>query len=477
MSYNLHSSSLVISRHNHSNIVSLALFAMAFIGTLPQTATAQCNTYYVAPWGSDTNPGTLDKPLKGIFTAGRKLLPCDTLYLRGGTYSQSVIWLDRGGNASAPVTIAAYPGDTTVPIVDGSGLTIAKYYPTITLVADYMKLSGIELTNGEIGVWMKGNYNTVSNMNVHDHRGIGIRVTGDYDTVDSNQVYRVAMSNYKGADSNPPLWGYGIGSYINYSSNATVKGMIIRNNVSHDNWGEGIQTYQSDGTLMENNTSYDNWATNVYIANTYNATIRNNLVYNTPNNSVGKRSAGFTLADEAPLNPNSSDNLIINNMLYNSDVTAFYWTIIPGTYLKNAVIANNTIINGYLNFGKKNDQVLVQNNIVFRDDGGPLAWVPVKDGLLLMNNLWSSTPMLNARGIGDVVTESNLGLSFPVDSLGKINVTTVTKDYFVPKPGSSVINKGAAVNTTLGAYQVNSVSATPNIGAYPYNAPFSYVAH
>lgn len=476
MLHNLNLSSSVINQQNRSKIVSLALFVMAFVAILPQTANAVCKTYYVAPSGSDTNPGTLDKPFKRIYIAGQKLLPCDTLYLRGGTYSQSGIWLDKGGNASAPVTIAAYPGDTARPIVDGSGLTIAKYTPAMTLVANYIKLSGIELINGEGGVWMKGSYNTVSYMNIHDNRSIGIRVTGDYNTIDSNQVYRCAMANYNGAESNPPAWGYGIGSYVSYNSNATVKGMIIRNNVSHDNWGEGLNTFQSDGTLMENNTAYDNWATNVYIANTYNAIIRNNLVYNTSNNSVRKRSAGFALADEAPLNPNSFNNLIINNMLYNSDVSLYSWTIIPGTYLKNVSIINNTLINGGVLIGKVIVQTLVENNVVFRDDGGLLASVPVKAGLSMMNNLWSATPTLNAQGIGDVVIADNLGLSFPVNSLGKINVTNVTNDYFVPKPDSSVINKGAAVNTTIGAYQVNSVTAMPNIGAYPYNAPFSYVA-
>jgi parallel beta-helix repeat protein len=475
MSYKLHSNSMVISQHNHSIIVSLALFAMAFIGTLPETANALCKTYYVAPGGSDTNPGTIDKPFKSIYTAGQKLLPCDTLYLRGGTYSQSGIWLDKGGNASAPVTITAYPGDSAPPVLDGSALTIAKYTFALTLAANYINLSGIEVINGEGGVWMRGSYNTVSYMNIHDNRSIGIRVAGNYNTMDSNQVYRVAMSNYNGAQSNPPAWGYGIGSCVNYNSNATVKGMIIRNNVVHDTWGEGITLFQSDGTLMENNQAYDNWAVNVYISDTYNSTIRNNLAYNTPNNSVGKRANGFTLADEAPLNPNSSNNLIINNMLYNSDVSAYGWTIIPGTYLYDVIIANNTIINGSLLFGKKNDQVLVKNNVIFRDDGGLLASVPVNSGLLFMNNLWSATPTPNAQGFFDVVTANNLGLSFPVNILGKINVTTVTKDYFLPKPGSSVINNGSVLNAIIGVYQVNSVTATPNIGAYPYNPPFSYV--
>ena len=42
--------------------------------------------YFVAPAGSDTNSGTLDKPFATVTRAQAAANPGDTVYLRGGTY-------------------------------------------------------------------------------------------------------------------------------------------------------------------------------------------------------------------------------------------------------------------------------------------------------------------------------------------------------------------------------------------------------
>src|SRR5262249_1281742 len=81
------------------------------------TATPYPNpsTYYVSPNGSDSNPGTLEKPWKMLNSASEHLNPGDTLILRDGTYHEQ--WTPRSGTYMQSITYAAYKGEK--PIIDG----------------------------------------------------------------------------------------------------------------------------------------------------------------------------------------------------------------------------------------------------------------------------------------------------------------------------------------------------------------------
>ena len=59
-------------------------------------------TYYVAPGGSDANPGSFDRPFKTLTAASKKLVPGDTLYARGGTYVERLV-ISQSGTAAAPL--------------------------------------------------------------------------------------------------------------------------------------------------------------------------------------------------------------------------------------------------------------------------------------------------------------------------------------------------------------------------------------
>lgn len=98
------------------------------------TASLATKTYYVAPNGNDSYPGTFEQPFatwqKGfeILTAGQ------TLYIRGGTYTgMKGLYKDNyygvrvgyhDGTETEPITVSAYPGET--PILDCVGLVSAN---------------------------------------------------------------------------------------------------------------------------------------------------------------------------------------------------------------------------------------------------------------------------------------------------------------------------------------------------------------
>lgn len=76
------------------------------------------NSYYVAPNGSNSNPGTIDQPWQSVKYSLTKLSPGDTLYLRGGTYyNEGGTTISLKGTSSSWITIQSYSGEKA--IIDG----------------------------------------------------------------------------------------------------------------------------------------------------------------------------------------------------------------------------------------------------------------------------------------------------------------------------------------------------------------------
>lgn len=66
-------------------------------------------TYYVAPDGADSNPGTLASPFRTVQAAAASARSGDLVLVRGGTYDERVV-LDGAGGVRG-VTYRAYPGE------------------------------------------------------------------------------------------------------------------------------------------------------------------------------------------------------------------------------------------------------------------------------------------------------------------------------------------------------------------------------
>lgn len=99
-------------------------------------------TYYVAPNGSDSNPGTQSAPFKSIQTGLDRLQPGETLVLRGGTYLPSAtLAFPRSGSSSAPITLRAYPGET--PVIDGGSSLSA----VVNVASSWIVVDGITVRN------------------------------------------------------------------------------------------------------------------------------------------------------------------------------------------------------------------------------------------------------------------------------------------------------------------------------------------
>jgi hypothetical protein len=332
----------------------------------------------------------------------------DVICLRGGTYKENNVWVEASGTASQRIVIQAYPGET--PVLDGAGIAGRDWTTFFTLSGQYIDLSGITLKNGVSkgakGVWLRGANNTVRGMTIDNVQAQAILVSADNAIVENNYVVRAVMANKDCAQCSPPSWGFGIGSYIDYASNRTVKGMVLRGNTVHDSWGEGLHTFQSVGALVENNLSYDNFVTNFYIVASVGATVRNNISYSTP----GKKEVeGITLSDEHNF-IKSAGNTVTGNYVFNAPILLYNWTVTPGSGLQSVTFAHNSLIDSELLIGwtgrypdTTHRDTVIRDNLFYNSTGGSTGSNHWTKGITYQRNLWYPNRPPRSEGVGDIL--------------------------------------------------------------------------
>lgn len=221
-----------------------------------------------------------------------------------------------------------------------------------------------------------------------------------------------------------------------------VKHGIIRNCLSFNNAGEGIDLDDCNTVLIENSESHDNRAS-VYFDKAENVIFRNNLVYSTFRSSIGLLLS--TEVTSALVTNHYLRNLYIyNNVFLNVPAGIGYWmgsvSAVQKSILQNVQICNNTFVGkringmGILNFAyEKNpfnpnapannvqiSNVLWQSNIVaFSDDSlGKVFTAPLKPqpGLTTNHNLYHYQAETNFNSATDSVN-ALLPRSAHLDSL------------------------------------------------------------
>ena len=128
-------------------------------------------TYYVAPEGSNANPGrTADQPFASLAPAVARADPGDLIYLRSGTYSETeTIEMNRDGTPDRPIRVRAYPGER--PVLDFSEQPFSS------------GSRGIEIS-GDNGIHVTGTGNVIEQCAVHNCRDSGIQLhSGARDTL------------------------------------------------------------------------------------------------------------------------------------------------------------------------------------------------------------------------------------------------------------------------------------------------------
>jgi hypothetical protein len=103
-------------------IVSIARVALSLVAALlalqslllaAPVARAQSRTLYVAPFGADSNPGTLEAPFRTIQHCANTAAAGDSCLMRAGTYRETIT-PPRSGIAGNPIRFGAYNNEAVV---------------------------------------------------------------------------------------------------------------------------------------------------------------------------------------------------------------------------------------------------------------------------------------------------------------------------------------------------------------------------
>lgn len=469
-----HGATTVIKNSKQINMkkkISSKLFFIACIQGLFGLQQAYAATYYVAPAGSDTNNGTsLSAPVKTIRQALSKARSSgDIVYVRAGTYVEAVSISQSG------ITLSAYQAEK--PIIDGqSSLPSGDWGSLVSISGNNNKVSGFEVKNSNIkgaraggyGVWLGGHHNTVSKMNVHHTWENGILAQGDYSTIEDSSVWQAARRNANGSGGG--MWSGGLNAARNRSASALKPGITsyatIRRNKVYNNWGEGLSCYEVDHCTIEDNIVYDNWTVNMYLSDATNSVVQRNMVYASSAPAITTRNSGrpgIAMFDEVASRPRSSGNTLINNFLRGVDFSAFTWTGVTNSGLRNTLIANNTIVDGRLNVGGSSSVIhsnsQIRNNILA--GGGSVA---TKSGLTFSHNNWATTPPSAAAASTNVVRDPQVSRS------GSTSPGALTPGYFKVLGSSPAINAAMALTSVSNDYFKASRGNAPDIGGHEYGS-------
>jgi hypothetical protein len=332
-------------------VLAASLFAVLIV---PSMASAQGNTYVVAPNGNDDARGDVNAPLRTIEAGVGRLKPGDTLLVRGGEYSSPYgpdAPVDISGlraTAAQQVRIAAYPGER--PIRHGSGWQVFRVFNSTYITIEGFEIIGTALTDHapSAGVEVnESNHIAVLGNVIHDTGGSGVSAIHSDDVrVQGNQIWGTtkwsefqtsAINFFESVDSNtgPGLFGYNnhiVGNLV-YSNQTLVPGpgglitdgnciiidsnrssgytgaTAILNNICVGNGGRGVNVNQSDHVLVINNTLSGNVNHIDQPAAELNATYASDVVFR--NNLVSPNRADRALIVFDAQNVSTDDNVYV----------------------------------------------------------------------------------------------------------------------------------------------------------------------
>lgn len=452
-----------------SLVVLLALALLAGLFATAPAAQAQSTTIFVAPNGSDDNPGTRARPKYSLVSAMLALPQGGNVVMRGGTYrynqNQSGLW--QGGTRGRPLVIKSAKGErATIVSAEGSNCVLA--------LGDYTRVRNINCT-GSQGIMAYGaNHVVFQGNHVHDltasyeqginvsggsshvivrknriervpHSGIAVGDTQAYSsrnvTVDRN---RVRQANYQ--FRNRAAWEGGWGSGISVIG---VDGATITRNDVRQTWGEGINCPLSNNCRVRKNVVVDAWNALFYADNTTNSVFEDNVAKTTNDPRFerdygfgGFQASGFMFGNERGWfqgagNP-SGNNTVRNNLVINAHRGVGFLDFGVSGGFNTTRIANNTFVRVRCGTdipanGGNHGNEFVNNIVVPASNGQPVCSSTA--GITWQNNLWASGNPGAARHSTDVRGDP-----------GFVRGTGLRPASYRLAAGSAAINQGRALS-------------------------------
>ena len=316
------------------------------------TATSQHKqeqSYYVATNGNDGNPGTESQAFRSINKGVSVLGPGDTLYVKSGTYVESLDSFPSGTSWANPVTLKAYPGDV-VTIKPNSGQKVIRFAGSQYIIVDGFILDGANVDEEVVRITSGAHHIRIQNSEIKGAPNQGILVV-NYGSIDSdfNEFINLDVHDNGTTDLDHGL-------YIETSNN-----LIDRSSIHH-NAGWGVHIYSVSNSEVNNNI------------------VSNNVIYD--NARVGDRGSGILLSS-------GSGNLAYNNLVWGNKygISIAFNGVSDSEVYNNVVYANN----GYgISIDVDSADAIIRNNIVYGN-----AWGEISDagsGTVQDHNLVGTDP-------------------------------------------------------------------------------------
>ncbi|MEX2493397.1 MAG: right-handed parallel beta-helix repeat-containing protein [Nitrospirales bacterium] len=429
---------------------SVLCACVAFAAVIMTVEAAHATIYYVATTGNDRNPGTNAQPLRTIAEGVRSLSAGDTLYVKSGTYAESIrhwqVPIPNGTSWSNPITVAVNPGDTVTikPLTDNAFFWIAdgqskyliikgfnvdganralhgfkfsggtKYIRVIDCQIKYTKNTGILVTTSSTASSQINTYHEFINLDVH-HNGSQILDHGFYIETSHNIVRNSKFHHNKGNGGK-----FFHGNYSNVSNNN-----IARNNIFYDNgtaggWTFGLLISSGNGNAAYNNVAYGNFG-------------------------------GFGIAYRV------TNTRLYNNITYAND---YYGIYVGKDSTSGSRVENNTVYNNSTHgifVGEGATTTTVKNNISFANASN-LSLTNATN----QNNLTSNPLFVNASG-KDFHLQST---SLAIDKGKSISGISTDKDE-KPRPKGAAFDIGAYEHQGSGSTGSTSGETTTTTSSFP----------
>ena len=285
------------SRQSPSSLPTVDPVVSQALTTQPFSASA----YYVSTGGSDSNAGTADQPFRTIAQGLRSLHAGETLYIRGGTYNETIDSsnLPSGTSwANAPV-IAGHPGESVILTASGSGTDIislsgsTQYVMFKNLILDGQGTAHNGVNNPNNSTHHI-RFENVEIRNFWNQGAFVMTSLGGYEFINCN-VHHIVAGGHQSAN-------HSHGLYLGNS-------VLVDGGQYHDNSGYGIQIYNSNYPMQPTNNNI----------------IRNAEIYN---NATG----GVTIGGDS--------NVVNNNRVYsNGSGIDVMWGSPSNTQLYNNIVS------------------------------------------------------------------------------------------------------------------------------------------
>jgi hypothetical protein len=383
---------------------------------------------YVAPGGTDSNPGTIGQPTT-LAAAVTRVTAGSTIFMRGGTYNYSTtVTIARGNNGliGFPKKIFAFGNER--PVINFGAQAFLSSNRGIQLNGHFWHFRGLEVMNaGDNGIFIGGNNNRIELCLTHHNRDSGLQLGRHASTAPQSEwPANNLILNCTSFDNYDPDNGEDADGFA--CKLTTGPGNIFRGCIAHHNIDDGWDLFTKPETgpigtvLIENCVSY------------------NNGFLTTGGTTTDSDGNGFKLGgDDIPVNHTIRRSIAFGNkkhgITFNSN---------PGSI----TVSNNTSWNnGESNIKFDVGSHVFTNNLSF---AGTESDKRIGTDVANTNCWWINDVSINGKGLL-VSTADFVSLSPNVtrNADGSINFG----NFLRLASGSDLINAGTPSGTDIGAIE------------------------